>query len=104
MSSEYLHERKRSRTNGLICPFQREEKAPMASRRIVSALNLLTSDEFGSSPDWEDNAFAQELITEYFTGGVISGDETSGESDSDDNTGRLLPLKHLLIRIFSLLE
>ena len=68
----------------------------MTSRRIVSALNLLTNNEFGSSPDWEDNTSAQELITEYFTGGVISGDKTSGESDSDDNTSKLLPLKHLL--------
>ena len=64
----------------------------MASKRIVSALNLLRSDKFGSSPDWEDNASMQELITEYFTEGLISGDETSGESNSDDNTCRLLPL------------
>ena len=70
--------------------FSIKKRVPMASSRIVSALNLLTSGKFGSSPEWEDNTSAQELIAEYFTGGIISGDETSGESDSEDDTGRFL--------------
>jgi len=67
----------------------------MASKRVLSALNLLTSDEFISTPEWVDNAAAQELIAEYFTGGVISGDETSGDSESDDDTstGRISLVK-----------
>ena len=49
------------------------------------------------APEWDDNASAQELIAEYFTGGVISGDETSGDSESDDDTstGRFSPLRSL---------
>ena len=75
----------RTQTNGSICQFKREESIVMASKRVVSALNSLTSDELLSCADWEDNASAQEFVSEFFTGGV-SGDETSGGSDSEDES------------------
>ena len=57
----------------------------MASKRVVSALNLLTSDELLSCAYWKDNAYAQEFVSEFFIGGV-SGDESSGGSDSEDES------------------
>ena len=57
----------------------------MASKRVVSALNLLTSDELLSCTDWEDNASMQEFVLDFFTGGVC-GDETSSGSDSVDES------------------
>ena len=57
----------------------------MASKRVVSALNLLTSDELLSCADWEDNTSMQKFVSEFFTGGIC-GDETSGGLDSEDES------------------
>ena len=52
----------------------------MAKKAVVSALQVLTSNEFLSTEDWADNEACQALVCEYFTG---SGDETS--DDESDN-------------------